>query len=125
MWTALLIAVLYSAPATPTEAPEHSTKSEPVNAGTAPIPLPQIIRSAEEAHRTLRTKLASLEEVNVAEEIQTELPALAAKVEPLAGRSTPLSKQELTNLGPALLRADEILAPWESELESAVKHVYV
>src|SRR5262249_1626786 len=82
------------------------------------------IRAAQDAHRTLRTKLASLDEADVAEEIQAELPTLSAKVEPLAGRSMPLTKQDITDLGPALLRADETLAAWDSQLESAVKHVY-
>src|SRR5262249_29620315 len=124
MRTALLIVALYSTGATPTEAPEHSAQKESGQTGTAPIPLPQIIRAAQDAHRTLRTKLASLDEADVAEEIQAELPTLSAKVEPLAGRSMPLTKQDITDLGPALLRADETLAAWDSQLESAVKHVY-
>jgi small-conductance mechanosensitive channel len=122
MRTVLLIAFL-QLPLDP-PVPEPPAAAEPADAGPKAIALPRIIRSAEDVHRTLRPTLERIDHRQLVEEVQKGLPVLSAKIEPLAGAEAARHHGDLTDVGPALLRADETLSSWDADLESAVKDVH-
>jgi small-conductance mechanosensitive channel len=68
--------------------------------------------------------LERIDHRQLVDDIRKELPVLSAKLEPLAGVETTRHHRELSDVGPALLRADETLASWDRELESSVTDVY-
>ncbi len=125
MRTVLLVALLQWPPGIPAPSlPASPPAAEGANAGPAAIPLPQILRAAEDAHRTLRSMSDRLEQHRLLDEVHERLPALAAKVDPLAGQDMLLSRRDVADLRPALMRADQTLAAWDEQLEATVRSAY-
>jgi potassium efflux system protein len=126
MRTVLLLALLQwpigmPAPSSPASTP---TAAEPTDGGIAAIPVPQILRSGEDAYRTLRAMSEQLEKHQLVDDIHSRLPAIVARVEPLAARGAVTARRDLADLRPALLRADQTLAGWDSELEGTVRTLF-
>lgn len=125
MRTVLLLALLQSplggAPATSPPQPAHL---DPAAAGVPAIPVPQIIRSAEEAHRAVRRIGEESEKRELIDDVHARLPGIAAKIDPLASEEALISRRDVADLRPALLRADLTLASWDGDLESAVRATF-
>ncbi|HUM11971.1 MAG TPA: mechanosensitive ion channel domain-containing protein [Myxococcaceae bacterium] len=111
-------------PAAPSAAPAPAAAVEPGDGGVAAIPLPELLRSAEDAHRTVKSMAEPLGDRRLIEEVQQRLPALVEKVDPLAGQGALVSRRDEADLRPALQRADQTLGVWDDGLESAVRSVY-
>ena len=127
MRTVLLLAAMLQWPLGipgPSAPSAPAAVNESVDGGLAAIPLPQILRSAEDAHRTVRSMAERLDDRQLVDEVQEGLPALVAKIDPLAGQDSLISGRDVADLRPALLRADQTLAAWDAQLEAAVRAVY-
>src|SRR3982751_82924 len=122
MRTLLLLAALQWPMGAP--APVAPPAAELADGGVAAIPVPQILRSAEDAHRTVKSMDARLENRQLVEGIRASLPAVVAKIDPLASQEALLSRRDMADLRPALLRADQTLATWEAALEAAVRSLF-
>jgi len=101
---------------------EGAKGSEP--AAPAAIPLPSIIRSAEDAHRALARIGERLgDEAEVAEVVE-RLPALQKFVERLMPAGEPtleMPDRDLADLRQAVLRNEQQLARWDGRLEDSVR----
>ena len=111
-------------PEAPSPAAEPAPAAEVRDAGPAAILLPEVLRSAEKAHGALKAMAKPLADDQLIEEVQQGLPALVSSIDPLAGKSPRLPKQDLADVRPALQRADDTLSTWDDGLESAVRAVY-
>src|ERR1700742_1525036 len=124
MHAAVLMVLLQLPLESPAPEPAAPAAAEPEDAGPRAIAFPRIIRSAEDVHRTLRSMQERIDHRQLVEEIRKELPVLSAKLEPLAEVGAGKHHGDLSDVGPALLRADETLGTWDADLESAVKDVH-
>jgi potassium-dependent mechanosensitive channel len=124
MRTGLLILLLHTFQEVSTPGETLVPADTATDAGPQAISLPLILRSAEEARRTLRSmsERASVQDLIV--EIQRELPELVSKTDPLVARGAVVSVRDVADVGPALRRADETLSGWDADLESAVRAAY-
>ena len=125
MRTVLLLAGMLQglsgvATASPTPAPALDSTDH----GIAAIPPPDVVRSAEDAHRTLRSMEEGLENHRLVDDVQRRLPELVAKVDPQLTVNVALSTAEVLELRPALQRADQTLAVWDGELQSLLRATY-
>jgi len=94
------------------------------DAGPAAILLPDVLRSAEKAHGALKSLAKPLADRELIEEVQTGLPTVVSSIDPLTGKGPLSPKRDLTDVRPALQRADDTLSTWDDGLESAVRAVY-
>ena len=125
MRTALLAVLLQwplgaEAPSPAAPAPETESR----DAGPAAIALPEVLRSAEKAHRTLESMAEGLADRQLIDEVQKGLPALVSSVDALAGAGPPSPKKDLADVRPVLQRTDDALSTWDEGLESAVRSVF-
>ncbi len=111
-------------PEAPSPAPEPAPVSESRDAGPSAISLPEVLRSAEKAHRALNSMAKPLADRQLLEEVQEGLPSLVSRTDPLAGTGPLPPKQDLADVRPALQLADDTLSAWDEGLESAVRAVY-
>jgi potassium efflux system protein len=126
MRTVLLLALLQwpLGAETPAPAAAPTPETESRDAGPAAIALPEVLRSVEKAHRTLKSMAEGLADDQLIEEVQKGLPALVSSVDSLTGAGPPSPKQDLADVRPALQRTDGDLSTWDEGLESAVRSVY-
>ena len=123
----LLLAALLQWPLgseAPSPAAEPAPEPEARDAGPTAILLPEVLRSAEKAHGALKSMAKSLADRQLIEEVQQGLPTLVSSIDPLTGKGPPPAKRDLTDVRPALQRADDTLSTWDEGLESAVRAVY-
>ncbi|HZX40982.1 MAG TPA: hypothetical protein VFE93_04030, partial [Myxococcaceae bacterium] len=111
-------------PEPPSPAAEPAPAAEVRDAGPAAILLPEVLRSAEKAHGALKAIAKPLADDQLIEEVQQGLPALVSSIDPLTGKGPLPPKRDLTDVRPALQRADDTLSTWDDGLESAVRAVY-
>ncbi|MGZ6070478.1 MAG: hypothetical protein ACXWK8_04630, partial [Myxococcaceae bacterium] len=122
MRTVLLLALLQSplsALAAPTPAPTSSESTD--GRELAANPVPQILRSAEDAHQAVRRIGEQSEKRALIDDVHARLPAIVGKIAPLASEEALISHRDIADLRPALLRADLTLASWDADLEAAVR----
>ncbi len=124
MRTVLLIALLQWPLGMPAASSSTAVVVESSDGGIAAIPVPEILRATEDAHRAVRTIAEQLEKRQIIDEVHERLPVLVRKLDPLAGADIPISRRDAADLRPALLRADQTLAGWDAALESAVRGIY-
>lgn len=123
---ALLLVLASGAPTpAPAEAPPEPVATAPAKAPPAPaaIPLTSIIRSAEEAHRTVQRVAAQLDAGDDVTSLGDRLAPVAGAVEralDATAAQTDLDARALADLRQVLLRNDELLAVWDARLEEAV-----
>ncbi|MGZ6078028.1 MAG: mechanosensitive ion channel family protein [Myxococcaceae bacterium] len=125
MRTVLLLALLQSplsALAAPTPAPTSSESTD--GRELAAIPVPQILRSAEDAHQAVRRIGEQSEKRALIDDVHARLPAIVGKIAPLASQEALISHRDIADLRPALLRADLTLASWDADLEAAVRATF-
>ncbi|RPH68605.1 MAG: hypothetical protein EHM78_18300 [Myxococcaceae bacterium] len=110
------------------DAPSPEAAPAPVaevrDAGPAAILLPEVLRSAEKVHGALKSMAKSLADRQLIEEVQQGLPTLVSSIDPLTGKGPLPPKRDLTDVRPALQKADDTLSTWDEGLESAVRAVY-
>ena len=125
MRTVLLLAgMLQGLSGVATSSPMPVPALDSSDRGLAAIPPPDIVRSAEDAHRALRSMTEGLENRRLVDEVQRRLPELVAKVDPQLTVNVALSTAEVLELRPALQRADQTLAVWDGELQSLLRATY-
>jgi hypothetical protein len=120
----LLLAMLLQWPLGAEDSSPVATRAEVRDAGPAAISLPEVLRSVEKAHGTLKTLAKPLADSQLIEEVQQGLPALVSTIDPLIGKGPLSPKQDLTDVRPVLQRADDTLSTWDDGFESAVEAVY-
>ena len=123
MRTVLLLALLQWPLGNPAPSSPAVAAVESSDGGIAAIPVPEILRATEDAHRAVRTIGEQLEKRQIVDEVHQRLPVLVGRLDPLAGADIPISRRDAADLRPALLRADQTLAAWDTALESAVRTV--
>jgi small-conductance mechanosensitive channel len=94
------------------------------DAGPAAILLPEVLRAAEKAHAALKSMAKPLADRQLIEEVQQGLPPLVSSIDRLTGKGPLPPKRDLTDVRPALQRADDTLSTWDEGFESAVRAVY-
>ncbi|MGZ6079254.1 MAG: mechanosensitive ion channel family protein [Myxococcaceae bacterium] len=119
---ALLQWPLGSEDSSPAGAPAPA--SEVRDAGPAAILLPEVLRAAEKAHGALKSMAKPLADRQLIEEVQQGLPTLVSSIDPLTGKGPLPPKRDLSDVRPALQRADDTLSAWDEGFESAVRAVY-
>jgi len=107
-----------------TAAGEGSKAAEPT--APAAVPLPSIIRSAEEAYRTLARIGEKVDDDAGLAEVVERLPRMGEFVERLAPaapgeHAQPFPDRELADLRQAVLRNEQQLARWDGRLEDSVR----
>ena len=94
------------------------------DAGPAAILLPEVLRAAEKAHAALKSMAKPLADRQLIEEVQQGLPPLVSSIDRLTGKGPLPPKRDVTDVRPALQRADDTLSTWDEGFESAVRAVY-
>jgi len=98
---------------------------------TAPaaIPLPSLVRSAEETHRALRRIGDRLDDAAVLRDVEARLPAAVEALDRLGpavdpGRLSELAGRDLLDLKTLLIRNEQGLARWDERLEEAARALH-
>ncbi|HSP18157.1 MAG TPA: mechanosensitive ion channel domain-containing protein, partial [Myxococcaceae bacterium] len=123
MRTVLLLALLQSPVGVPAASPQQPPL-ESTPPGVQAIPVPQILRSAEEAHRVVRRIGEDSAKRELIDDVHARLPGIVAKIDPLASEEALISRRDVADLRPALLRADLTLSSWDSQLEATVRATF-
>ena len=104
------------------KAPAAETGKPPEPAAPAAIPLPAVIRSAEEAYRSLRRLGDKIADDAVLRDVGERLPRVAELLERVSPPSvSDLADRDLGDLRQALLRNEQTLSRWDARLEESVR----
>jgi len=111
--------------APPKPAGAEAKPSEP----PAAIPLPAIVRSAEEAHRALLRLEDRIGDDSVRQDVADRLPKAIEAVDrlgpaPTAEQVAELLPAQISDLRQALARQEQQLARWDGRLEDAARSLY-
>jgi small-conductance mechanosensitive channel len=114
-------------PASAVPAPATPAKAEPPP--PAAVPLPSLIRVAEESHRALRIITDRLADDSLLREVESRLPATAQELDRLGPAASPaalagLSDRALVDLAQLLARTEQSLARWDARLEEGALRLH-